>query len=101
MSESLFSVKNDNKNRNSSAAVVTGTLTLCMLGLSFVWFLVVCGFLFLKLTFSKKVFQEYHQNVKQFASRLILFSLIWVQTVCKGYQQATKFAHHENTPIYF
>ena len=46
-----------------------------------------------KLTFSKKVFQEQHQSVKQFGSRsgLTFFSgLIWVQTVCRGYQQMTK-----------
>ena len=42
-------------------------LTLCMLG-KFACFFVICG-LFLKLTFSKKIFQEYHQCVQQFGSR--------------------------------
>ena len=32
--------------------------------------------------FFTNVFQEYHQNVKQ-------SGLIWVQTVCQGYQQTT------------
>ena len=31
--------------------------------------------------------QEYHQSGSNF-----LLGLIWVQTVCKGYQQATKVA---------
>ena len=34
----------------------------------------------------KKLFQEYYQSVKQLRSRS---GLIWVQTVCKGYQQKT------------
>ena len=42
-------------------------LTLCLLG-NFVCFFVVCGFFF-KLTFSKEIFQEHHQSVKQFGSR--------------------------------
>ena len=59
-------------------------------------------------TFFEKFFQEYHQSVKQFGSRTgqtfcqacqtvwiqnrpdILPGLIWVQTVCKGYQQMTQ-----------
>ena len=57
-------------------------------------FFVVCGFF--KLPFLKKkkkkkkknIFQEYHQSFKQFGSR----SLIWVQTVFKGYQKTTKVA---------
>ena len=52
-----------------SAAVVIGALTLCMLG-NFACFFVVSGFFFFfKFTFSKKVFQEYQQSVKQFGSR--------------------------------
>ena len=55
------------KFRLMSAAVVNGTLTLCMLG-NFACFFVIFGF-FLKLTFSKNIFQEYHQSSKQFGSR--------------------------------
>ena len=40
---------------------------------------------FFKSNFSNKSFEEYHQNVKQFVS-------IWVQSVCKGYQQMTNAA---------
>ena len=48
----------------------------------------------------KKIIQEYYQSVKQFGSRSgttkirpdILSGLIWIQTVCKGYQQTTKVA---------
>ena len=39
-------------------------------------------------------FFQYHQGVKQFGSRsdpTFLLGLIWVQTVCKGYQQTTNF----------
>ena len=40
---------------------------------------------------SADFFHEYHKNAKQFGSRSgPTFSvLIWVQTICKGYQQAT------------
>ena len=40
----------------------------------------------------KKKIQEYHQRVKQLDpdQAHILSGLIWVQTVCKGYQQMTK-----------
>ena len=76
-----------------------GILTLCMLG-NFACFFVVCGFFFFFLNYfffkkkkKKKNFQEYHHSVKQFESRSdILASLIWIQTVCKGYQQTTKVA---------
>ena len=49
-----------------------GSLTLCTLFchlriVLFFFFFFVC--LFFKLTFSKKIFQEYHQSVKQFGSR--------------------------------
>ena len=70
-------------------------LTLCMLG-NFACFFVVCGFFFFfKLTFSKKIFQEHHQGVKQIGSRsgpMFLSGLIWIQTICKGYKQMSKFA---------
>ena len=39
---------------------------------------------FYKINFFKKIFQEYHQSVN------ILSGLIWVEAVCKGYQQTTK-----------
>ena len=50
--------------------------------------------LFFKTNFFKKLFQEHYKSVKQFGSRStdILSVMIWVQTVCKGYQQTTKFA---------
>ena len=41
---------------------------------------------FFKSNFFEKLFQEYDQSVKQFESRT---GLIWVQTVCKSYQQTT------------
>ena len=50
---------------------------------------------FSKLTFSKISSRNY-QSVKQFGSRLgpaesdLLSVLIWVQNVCKGYQQMTE-----------
>ena len=37
--------------------------------------------------FSKSFFQEHHQSVKQFGSTS---DLIWVQTICKGCQQANR-----------
>ena len=40
---------------------------------------------FSKLSFEKKVFQEYYQCQT-------VWIQTWVQTVCKGYQQTTKFA---------
>ena len=41
--------------------------------------------IFFKLIFSKKIFPECHQSVRQFRSRsgLTLLGLIWVQTICK------------------
>ena len=74
-------------------------LTLCMLG-NITCFFVICGFFFLKLTFSKKkkkkkkIFQENHQcqtGLIQIRPN-VLSGLIWVQTVCKGYQQMTNVA---------
>ena len=54
-------------------------LTLCML----------CNFhdFFEKKTFFKKFFQEHYQFGYD-----LLSGLIWVQTVCTGYQQMTKLA---------
>ena len=58
----------------------------CKLG-SFHAFLSSADF-FSKINFlRKKIFQEYHQNVKQFRSRSGPKSS--VQTVCQGYQQTT------------
>ena len=51
-------------------------------------FMIICRLLnFFKINFFEKFFQEYHQSVNQFES--IVSGLIWVQTVCKGYQQMT------------
>ena len=56
---------------------------------------------FSKLTFSKKYFKEYYQGVKQFGSRSRRSALIWVQTVCKGYQLlARKELKIEDTGYY-
>ena len=64
-------------------------------------FFVVCIFFFnLSLLFfffkkqnkkknPEKNLSEYHQSAKQFGARS---GLIWVQTVCKGYQQTAKVA---------
>ena len=49
---------------------------------------------FLKINFLKNIFQEHYMNqiVKRFGSRSGPTFLIWVQTVCKGYQGTTKIA---------
>ena len=76
-----------------SAAVVSDTfLTLCILG-NFACFFVICGF-FLKLSFSKKTFKNTIRMSKSLDPDQVrrLSGLIWVQTVCKGYQQTTKVA---------
>ena len=39
------------------------------------------------MNYFTQIFQKYHQNVKQFGSRS---GPIWVQTVCKDYQQMTR-----------
>ena len=46
---------------------------------------------FSKSTFLKKFFQEYHQCQTVWSQIWpnILLGLIWVQTVCKGYEQTT------------
>ena len=46
-----------------------------------------CLLIFFKITFFEKVFQEYHLSVKQIESKS---GLIWVQSVCKSYQQTTQ-----------
>ena len=48
--------------------------------------------IFFKIKFFENFFQEYHQSIKQFGSRsgpTFHWGLIWVQIVCKGYQQMT------------
>ena len=42
--------------------------------------------------FFKTIFQEHIRGVKRFGSRLGLSVLIWIQTVCKCYQQSAKDA---------
>ena len=71
----------------------------CMLGNIACFFLSSVDFLNLlfakKKTKKKTIFQEYHQSVKLFQDTDhsdVLLGLIWVQTVCKGYQQTTKIA---------
>ena len=61
--------------------------------LFFMHFLSFADF-FSKLTFSKKFFQvHYHCQKVWIQTRTNIFSVpIWVQTVCKGYQQTTKVA---------
>ena len=46
--------------------------------------------IFFKINFFEKFFQKYHPSVKQIGSRSgVLLGLIWVQSVCKGYEQMT------------
>ena len=53
-----------------------------------------CLLIFFKITFFKNLFQEEnYQRVKWFESRsgtTLMLVLIWLQTVCKGYQETTK-----------
>ena len=75
-------------------ATHSAVLTLCMLG-NFACFFVICkSFFFFKLTFSKKSLgiPSECQTVWIQIRPNILLGLIWVQTVCKGYQQMTKVA---------
>ena len=57
---------------------------------NFACFFVICWVL---KNFFENFFHEYHQIVKQFVSRsgptFKMSGLIWVQTVCQGYQQTT------------
>ena len=75
-------------------------LTLCMM----------CDFSCILLSadlFQNNLFQkiqEYHQCVKQFGSRSvrpdIFLGLIWVQTVCKSYQQTTLVYYLRNVHMF-
>ena len=69
-----FTVINSDKNNNIKTVTdwvaAQSILTLCMLG-NFARFFVVSWFVF-KSTFSKKIFQKYHQSVKQFGSKLFV-----------------------------
>ena len=52
----------------------------------------VCHLLiFFIIKFFERFIQEYHQSIKQIESisGLTLSGLIWVLSVCKGYQQTT------------
>ena len=51
-----------------------------------------CLLIFFKINFFEKKNQEYHQECRTVRIQMradILLGLIWVQTVCKGYQQMT------------
>ena len=55
--------------------------------------IICCPQIFFKIYFFKKIFQEHYQSVKQFWIKIrtnILPALIWVLTVCKGYQQTAR-----------
>ena len=69
--------------------------TLCMLG-NFACFFVICGCIFFKLAFSKKKKKKKNSGIPSEFQTVwikirtdVLSGLIWVQTVCKGYQQTT------------
>ena len=52
---------------------------------------------FSQINIFQKIFREYHQSVKYFRSQIephIFSCLIWVQTVCKGYQQPEDKSGH-------
>ena len=68
-------------------------LTFCMLG-NFAYFFVVCGLFLLNEIFQKNLpgIPSECQTVWIQIRPDILSGLIWVQTVCKGYQQTTKVA---------
>ena len=65
----------------------------------------LCGLLtfFLQIYLFKKFFQEHYQcqtvwiQVRTYVSSV----LIWVQTVCKGYQRTTKVADSKERVIYY
>ena len=49
------------------------------------------------LIFLEKMIHKYHQSVKQVWFQIrpgVILGLIWVQTVCKGYQQTTLLVNH-------
>ena len=56
-----------------------------------VWLFLLSSGVFFKINFSKKFFQEHYQSGLDPDRTDILSVLIWAQTVCKGYQQMTKF----------
>ena len=61
----------------------------------------VC-FLFFKINFCKKFFQQYHLSLKHNGSRLdFLSGLIWVQSVCKGHQQTIVARVNKKPPMHF
>ena len=71
--------------------ITTHALTHCMLG-HFFWF--CCRLLtILNINFFKQFFQEFYHCVKRCQTVWIQIrtditsALIWVQTICKGYQQ--------------
>ena len=74
-----------------SAAVMIGALTLCMLG-NFSCF--CCRLLtFFKMNFFEKILSGTLSECQTFTIQIRTDRksvLIWVQTVCKGYQQMTK-----------
>ena len=67
----------------------TFVLILCLLGI-FSYFFVVCCFY--KINFFKKILSGIPSECQTVWIQIrldILSGLIWVQTVCKGYQQMT------------
>ena len=93
-SENYYFLVN-NKKKNPfimlPAAGVIDTLTLCMLS-NFVFFSRL-WIIFFKLTFSKKFLSGIPSECQTVWIQIRsdnLSGLIWVQTVCKGYQQMTK-----------
>ena len=54
-----------------------------VIGSFFMCFFFTFPDVFLKINFFEKLFQEYYQSVN------VLSGLIWLQTVCKSYQQTT------------
>ena len=55
---------------------------------------------FFKIIFFEKFVQEYHLSVKQIGSRSGP-NLIWIQTVCKAYQQMTLGGKELTKKIFF
>ena len=100
-SKSIFSInsfRNATRVANSLDLDQTDDLIFCLL-CNCLCFFVVCFcmlfcrlLIFFKIYFFDKFFQEYHQSGEQFGSRSsptepdVLSGLIWVQSVCKGYQ---------------
>ena len=61
------------------------TFTLCVLGNS-ACFQSSADFIQNQI---EKLFQENRQSVNRFGSRPVLSGLVWIRTVCKGYQKTT------------